>query len=127
MISFSQNVVNTLPDSRPDIRKKTFISCKLIVLAHSPENSCALILLLAPGWAWRLLDVIPLIPPTIRFLHFLAPAVEALGVFGVAATVQRIRNIGTISRPDVSIVRVQCRTRDYSPKVLGYECSDREK
>src|SRR5205809_6774138 len=118
LISFSQNVVNTHPDGRPDIREKTFISCKLIVLGHSPENGCALILLLAPTWAGRLLDVIPLIPPAIRFLKFLAPSVEALGVFSVAATVQRIRNIGTISRPDVSLVRVKSRSREYSRMVL---------
>src|SRR5207245_11729964 len=88
-----------------------------VQMSYPPPTWCALSLLFSPRGTWRFFYMVSLGPTAIRLLDFLAPLIECCRVVIVATTIQCICDVRPISRPDVTIVRLQSWGRDYSSKV----------
>src|SRR2546422_601859 len=92
-------MLHTLLHSRPQIRQKTLVLGQAVMLAHAPENCCALIFLFSPVRPWGFFDVVSLGPATVRLLNFFTPLIEGGRVLIVSATVESGGNEAAISRP----------------------------
>src|SRR5207237_10725508 len=110
-------MLDPLLHRRPQISKKLLIPRQSVMLSYAPQNGRALILLLSPRGTWRFFNMVSLSPTAIRLLDFLAPLIESCRVVIVATTIQSICDVRPISRPDVTIVRLQSWGCDYSSKV----------
>src|SRR5690348_15602740 len=95
---------NTILYSAPHVGYKHLAFGQAVMLADAPEDRCTLILLLSPGGSRRFLDMIPLSPPAIRLLNFLAPLVECRCVLIVPAPIKSICDVRRVSRPDIAVV-----------------------
>src|SRR5260370_11232081 len=100
-------MLHTLLHSRPHVREKFLVLRQTVMLADTPENSCALVLLFSPGGPRRFFDMISLGPATVRLLNVLTPLAEGGRVLLVTTAVEGVGDVGGVSRPHIPAVPIQ--------------------